>query len=327
MLVKRVLIGFLAPMLLASAKPKESFTSGAQTVLSVDEHKYYFSYKTNLQNQTSFQIFCKEYIFKQMLIWDRSNGSVGYHVSCRKSFHKNRKIVIWIHGGPWQSTSRNLSLEQLAFVGAGYDLYIPHYPGSTERKVTFDGPVMVPDVLDALSELKSAFGWSRKRYERVEVFGESFGAFLAASLAPELGDKNALFLHNPSLGGKGRLEEIYAGLPDDGLMAAVPRERARAEVKRITDAYFGRLRDYDPLRLLQSTKGLKLKLIYGGRDKLMVPKEIQSLANLAVPSCGVDYRPDNGHESARTIEQYEKFRSLIRCGDVPAKRHGGAAAR
>lgn len=251
-----------------------------------------------------------------MLIWDGPNGSAGFHVSCRKESGNNRKIVIWLHGGPWHSASKNLTLEQLAFMDGGYDLFIPHYPGSTERRVTFEGAVMVPDVVNALSELKGAFAWSRKRYERVDVFGESFGAFLAASLAPELGEKNSLFLHNPSLGGKSRLEEIYEGLPDDELMNGVPKERARAEVKRITDAYFHRLANYEPLRLLQSTKGLKLKLVYGGRDKLLVPEEIQSVASLAVPGCGVDYRPDNGHESGRTPEQYESFRNLIRCGNV-----------
>jgi acetyl esterase/lipase len=250
-----------------------------------------------------------------MLIWDGPNGSPGFHVSCQKGYGKNRKIVLWIHGGPWIAASRNLSLEQLAFMDAGYDLFIPFYPGSPERRVTFEGPVMVPDIVDAFTELKAAFGWARKRYEGVDALGESFGAFLAVSLAPELGENNSLFLHNPSLGGKSRLEEIYAGRPDDELMEGVPKEQARAEVKRITDAYFGRLKDYAPLRLLESTKGLKLKLIHGGRDKLMVPEEMQSLARLAVPGCGVDYRPDNRHESGRTPEQYESFRKLIRCGN------------
>ncbi|HEY0149373.1 MAG TPA: alpha/beta hydrolase [Allosphingosinicella sp.] len=327
MLVRKFLMVGLAVLPLSFAEAKPYVAEGEQTTLAMDEHRYHYRYKTRLVDGRSIRVFCKEYTFKQLLIWDGLSGSVGFHVSCRKSFSKNRKIVIWIHGGPWHSASRNLTLEQLAFMSAGYDLFIPHYPGSTERRVSFDGPVMVPDVVTAFTELKGAFGWSRKRYERVDVFGESFGTFLAASLAPELGEKNSLFLHNPSLGGKRRLEEYYAGLPDNELMNGVPTERARGEVKRITDAYFGRLKNYEPIRILQSTKGLKLKLVYGGRDNLMVPGEIESLARLAVPGCGVDYRRDNEHESAKTVEQYESFRNLIRCGNArPSNRPDPAAA-
>jgi acetyl esterase/lipase len=315
MLVKKRAIMILVIPLLCAGKPREHVTSGEQTVLSVDARKYNYRFKVKLEDGQELSTFCWEYKFREMLIWDGPDGSPGFHASCRKAARKNRKMIMWLHGGPWAPASRNMVLEQLAFMNSGYDIFIPFYPGSPERRVTFEGPVMVPDVVDALRELKGAFGWARKRYERVDVLGESFGAFLAASLAPELGGKNSLFLYNPSLGGKSRLEEYYAGRPDDELMAGVPKERARAEVKRITDAYFGRLKDYFPLRLLESTKGLKLKLIYGGRDQLMVPEEIQSLARLAVPSCGVDYRPDNGHESGRTPEQYQSFRDLKRCGN------------
>jgi acetyl esterase/lipase len=315
MLVKKRAIMILAIPLLCAGKPREHVISGEQTVLSLDAHKYNYSFKVKLEDGQELSTFCREYKFREMLIWDGPDGSPGFHVSCRKGSRKNRKMLIWIHGGPWAPASRNMVLEQLAFMDSGYDIFIPFYPGSPERRVTFEGPVMVPDVVDALRELKGAFGWARKRYARVDVLGESFGAFLAASLAPELGKKNSLFLHNPSLGGKSRLEEYYAGRTDDELIAGVPTEHARAEVKRITDAYFGRLKDYVPLRLLESTKGLKLKLVYGGRDKLMVPGEMQTLARLAVQGCGVDYRPDNGHESGKTREQFGSFRNLVRCGN------------
>ncbi|HEX8239287.1 MAG TPA: alpha/beta fold hydrolase [Allosphingosinicella sp.] len=301
-------------------KPKGWMNESDQQTLVVNDHRIYYRLKIKFPTQGKVSIFCREYTFKQMLVWDGMNGSPGFHVSCMKHRRNNRKLVIWLHGGPWVNARSSLDAEQLAFVGAGYDLFIPLYPGSTDRPIKFEGSVMVPDVVDALTELKAAYGWGRKHYERVDVAGESFGAFLAASLAPELGQNNSLFLFNPSLGGKSRLEEYYARRPDDALMRGVPKEAARAEVKRITDAYFGRLRDYAPLRVLESTKGLKLKLIYGGRDDLMKQDEIQSLIRLAVPGCGVHYRPDNGHESGNSPEQYEAFRKLIRCGNVPPHR-------
>lgn len=316
MLAKKSLIVMLAMPMLTAGKSGEYITRGEQTVLAVNAHRYLSSIKSELGNKSIVTTFCLEYQFKEMLVWDGTNGSPGLHLSCRKGLRKNRKIVIWLHGGPWASANSGVVPEQLAFMEEGYDLFIPFYPGSAERRVTFEGSTMVPDIVDALRELKGAYGWARKRYERVDVLGESFGAFLATSLAPELGPDNSIFLHNPSLGGKSRLEEIYAGQPDDELMDGVPKERARSELKRITDAYFGRLGDYSPIRLLESTKGLKLKLIYGGRDKLIIPEEIRSLTRLAVPGCGVDYRPGNGHESGKTPEQYESFRNLIRCGKV-----------
>lgn len=289
-------------------------------MLSVDDHKRNFDLEIVWPEGRKIGTFCKDYTFKQILVWNDLLGSAGFHISCLKGRRANRKLVIWLHGGPWVHAKSGLVPEQVAFLDAGYDLFIPLYPGSADRPIKFEGPVMVPDVVDALAELKAAFGWGRKHYKRVDVAGESFGAFLAASLASELGEKNSLILINPSLGGKSRLEEYYADQPDDRLMEGVPKEAARAEVKRITDAYFGRLESYAPLGLLQSTKGLKLKLVYGGRDTLMDSKEIQSLAHMAIPGCGVDYRPDNEHESGKTPEQYESFRKLIRCGEVTRPR-------
>lgn len=323
---KRFIMIMIAP-LLAAGKPTEYLTSSEQTVLSVSAHRNFYRFKITTDKKQVLSTFCQKFRLREMLIWDGPDGSPGFHISCRKYFSKNRKIVLWVHGGPWTAASTSLSLEQLAFMDAGYDLFIPFYPGSTERRVTFEGPVMVPDVVDALRELKAAFEWSRKRYDRVDVHGESFGAYLAASLAPKLREEESLFLHNPSLGGKTRLEEIYASRSDDELIEGVPKDRARAEVKRVTDAYFGRLNDYVPLRILQSAKGLKLKLVRGGRDNLMDPEEIRSLARLAVPGCGVDYRPENGHESGKTPEQYESFRRLIRCVNVHARKPPSAASR
>lgn len=295
------------------AKPDRYFTGTDQQVLVKDFDKQNHKIQVSLPHEKRVSIFCRRYTFRQMLVWDGPSGAAGFHVSCLNSLRKNRKLVIWLHGGPWTRASKDLVLEQLAFLDAGYDLFIPLYAGSADRPIKFEGPVMVPDAVDALAEVKAAFGWGRRHYNTVDVFGESFGAFLVASLAPELKEKSTLFLHNPSLGGKRRLEEIYAGLPDDQLMEGAPKERARAEVKRITDAYFGRLKNYVPIRLLESTNTLKLKLVHGGRDKLMEPDEIQRLARLAVPGCGVDYRPDNGHESGKTPEQFESFRNLIHC--------------
>lgn len=306
--------------LLAAGSPTEYLMSGEQNVLSVGVAKHFYRLKIITAENRVFSTFCLKYTIKEMLIWDGLNGSPGFHISCRKYPRRNRKIVIWIHGGPWVAASTNISVEQLAFMDAGYDLFIPFYPGSTDRRVTFEGPVMVPDFVHALTELKGAFGWSRKRYERVDVLGESFGAYLAASLAPELRKDDSLFLYNPTLGGKAGLERLYASSSDEKLIEGVPKERARAELKRVTDAYFGRLKDYAPLSILESTKGLKLKLVHGGRDKLTDSGEIRRLARLTVPACGVDYRPENGHESGKTPEQYESFRKLIRCGHVDSPR-------
>ena len=295
--------------------PPERVTRDDQTILDRSDHKRYFRYKIRTADGRTVSSFCKTFTFNQILVWHDSLGAFGYHISCLKQRRSNRKLAIWVHGGPWAPTSKDLVLEQLAFLDLGYDLYVLVYPGSSDRAVKIKGGVMDPDVVDALAEVKAAYGWGRKRYERVDVAGESFGAFVAASVAPELRERDSLFLINPSLGGKGRLEEFYAGQGDELKIVGVTKDAAKAEAKRITDAYFARLEGYRPLRLLQSMKRLKLKLVHGGRDNLMVAEEIKSLERLAVAGCGVDYRAENGHESAATAEQFKTFRNLIRCGN------------
>jgi pimeloyl-ACP methyl ester carboxylesterase len=313
MLVRNLLAVFAAMVSPLPSIQREYSTRGEQTVLSLERERN-FKYEIRLSDEDTVSTFCVEFTFKQMLIWDDMNGASGFHVSCKKGRRNNRKLVIWIHGGPWTYASKDMVLEQMAFLEGGYDLFIPLYPGSADRPIRFEGSQMIPDVVDALTEIKAAFGWAEKRYKTVDVVGESFGAFLATSLVPNLGSKNSLYLHNPSLGGPGRLAEYYASQGEDLKIEGVPKEASQAEAKRITNAYFARLENYHPRRLLESTKGLKLKLVYGGRDRLMVPDEIKSLERLAVPVCGVDYRPDNGHEFARTRQQFETFRAMIRCG-------------
>jgi pimeloyl-ACP methyl ester carboxylesterase len=312
-----MLVQFLLAAATLSPVPqasKEYLTTGKQTVLDVVAHKEEISYKIRTPDEGLVSTFCKKYIFNQLLVWSKNkNGAFGYHISCTKSLRKNRKLVIWIHGGPWAWASKDLVLEQLAFLDAGYDLFIPLYPGSSDRPIKFEGTQMVPDVVDALREVEAALGWGRRRYELVDVAGESFGAFLAASLAPKLGAKGSLYLMSPNLGGQNFLARQYASKGENLGMAGVSKDKVQAEAKRLNEAYFRRLEGYAPLRLLQATKGLKLKLVYSGRDNLLIPEEIQSLKRLAMPGCGVDYRPDDGHEFAYTKEQYDTFRKMIRC--------------
>lgn len=319
MLIPSFLIMIMTMASAPAAMSDKRFTDNDTQVVVTDDNKRRHIVWLSLSEQHRIQILCRKYTFKQMLVWSKSKGSAGFHISCEKGRSSNRKLVIWLHGGPWTHASRSLVLEQFAFMEAGYDLFIPLYAGSADRPVRFEGPVMVPDVVDALVEVKAAYQWGRRHYEAVDIYGESFGTFLAASLAPELKGQSSLFLHNPSLGGQRRLMEYYSS-HGDTLIEGVSKEAAQAEARRITEAYFGRLRGYAPLELLESTKGLKLKLVYGGRDELMDLEEIRRLARLAVPDCGIDYRPDNAHESGKTPEQYEGFRNLIRCGEFDGRR-------
>jgi hypothetical protein len=64
---------------------------------------------------------------------------------------------------------------------------------------------------------------------------------------------------------------------------------------------------------LQSTPGLRLKLVHAGADPLMDPDEIKLLRRLAVAGCGVDFRPESGHELGYTLEHIESTRNLIKC--------------
>ncbi|MEA3051282.1 MAG: hypothetical protein QOG72_185 [Sphingomonadales bacterium] len=305
----------------APAPPKctltitKSVTQNSEASLIVVQRSTNFEYKISLPNGEQVSTSCRTYQFREILVTYDSANAIGFHISCRKKAAGNRRLAIWIHGGPWAYASKDLVLEQLAFLDAGYDLFIPLYPGSSDREVTYDGPNMVPDVVDALLELKAALRWGRKRYRLVDVVGESFGAYLAASLAPELDNKGSLFLMSPNLGGQSYLARLYAGKGEELGIAGVRSDAVQVEAKRITAAYFRRLEDYVPLRLLESTKGLKLKLVYGGRDNLLVAEEIRTLEHLAMPGCGVDYRPTDGHLFAYTREQFETFRNMIRCGN------------
>jgi pimeloyl-ACP methyl ester carboxylesterase len=310
-----LLIALLSVLVLAMLprRPQPDLTASAPIVLSVVHRDANMVYKLNLPDGQVAELSCARFTWEKIAVSVSDRGAVGDHVRCTRGRTKARKLLIWIHGGPWAFAGTSLVLEQLAFLDAGYDLFVPHYPGSSDRPLELEGLRMQPDVLDAFQELGTAFKWGRRNYEAVEVAGESFGAFLAVSLLPQLRDGESLFLMNPSLAGRGALDRLYQRDGDQLKINGVRDDETAAKAKRITSAYFARLSGYNPTQQLQSTPGLRLKLIHAGADPLMDQNEIKLLRRLAVAGCGVDFRPESGHELGYTLEHIESTRNLIKC--------------
>ncbi len=279
-------------------------------------------------------IHCGEFSWEKIAIRAGKDKIPGFFIRCRKKISPD-KLVIWVHGGPWAFARTDLEVEQLAFLDSGYDIFVPFYPGSSDRPFKLIGSptksnvsatstelasgtgtrptAVTPDVVDAMSELKSTYDWGTRNYKVVDVVGESFGAFLTASTVSRFDRKSSLFLINPNLSGESFLEHLYASkgkkLEINGSSAASNPEAARI----LNDLYFKKLTNYNPLKVLRSAISIKIKLIYGGADSLLVAGEIEAIKALANAKCGIDYRPQNGHEFGFTQQHFEDTVRLIRC--------------
>lgn len=282
-------------------------------LLSVIERRENFEYKLRMAAGGEIGVFCNRFSWQNVVVWSRSGSAVGHHIRCGRDGDGKRKLLIWVHGGPWAYAGTDLVLEQLAFLEAGYDIFVPLYPGSSDRPTVLEGSRMVPDIVDAMEELRAAVKWGHRNYRTVDVLGESFGAFLAVSVAHDLHARDALFLVNPSLGGKRTLFERYARKGDGLEISGVEQDAVQRQAVRITETYFARLGDYDPIRRLSTLENVQIKLIYGGRDPLLVRQEIEFLVGNAVPGCGVEYRPQSEHEFGYKREHFQATRALIQC--------------
>lgn len=309
------LLYIAAPSLPARSNPD---VAEEPVILSVTKRERDFEYELRLPGNDRISMSCREFIWQKMVVSSANKGALGDFIRCSSGRESQRKLVIWIHGGPWAYAGTDLVLEQIAFLEAGYDLFVPLYPGSSDRPTVFEGAKMVPDVVDALDELQAVLNWSRTYYGLVDVAGESFGAFLAVTLMPRLTDKESLVLINPSLGGPRFLPRHYVREGGKLEINGVSNDATQAEAKRITEAYFRRLVNYDPAWLLQASPTANLKLIYGGSDDLMIKAEIALLRKLAVPRCGLEFRPDSGHEFGYTRGHLHAARKLIQCRRQPA---------
>lgn len=310
-LITAVIFGFAS-----SLASHDSSIAPQAIIVSVVKREKDLEYKLRYAREGEISLTCPDFVWDKVVVSSADRGALGNLISCRIGKEDNRKIAIWVHGGPWSYAGTELVLEQLAFLEAGYDLFVPLYPGSSDRPTIFEGIRMVPSGADALAELNTALDWSRRNYELVDVVGESFGAFLAVSLVPRLNARESLLLINPSLGGQRYLTGHYARKGAKLAINDVGNAATQAEAKRLTEAYFKTLVGYDPIRQLQATPPPNLKLIHGGADKLLVGHEIALLRKLAVPRCGVDFRPTSGHEFGFTQKHFNAARNLIRCQRV-----------
>lgn len=299
------------PALSSAASPAEPM------ILDLLYRESDFEYKLGLTDGSEVAISCDRFTWQKVVVAVEGRSALGHHIRCVRGAADPRKLAIWIHGGPWASAASDLVLEQMAFLESGYDLFVPLYPGSSDRPLRIEGERMVPDVLDAMAELRNALDWGREYYDRVDVVGESFGGFLAASLAPAIARRGSLYLVNPSLGGERYLLDFYARTREVPLINGAPAAAGEAETTRVTRAYFHRLGDFDAMRKLREAEGLEVKLIYGGADPKLLADEMAALKALAVPGCGVDYRPDGGHEFGHRRAEYDAALALIRCGREP----------
>lgn len=301
-------------MMAAASGSAAAGAPGDMMILEAVNRDRDFGYTMHLPGGHDLQMSCDWFTWQKVVVAVEGRSALGQHISCLKGAVAPRKLAIWIHGGPWGYASKDLLVEQLAFLQSGYDLFVPLYPGSADRPMIIEGELMVPDLVDAIGELSTSLAWGRKHYDRVDVVGESFGAFLAASLAPALGESGTLYLMNPNLGGKPYLLDFYARTGAVPEITGQTGEGVQADVKRITEAYFHRLKDFDAMGAVRETQGLEIKLIHGGADDRVIPAEIAVLKGMAVPDCGVDYRPADGHDFGYTPAHYDATLKLIRCG-------------
>lgn len=223
--------------------------------------------------------------------------------------------VVWLQGGPFSTFDPDINAEQAAMLSLGYDILVPLYIGSGERDVSLSGGVVTPDMDDALQELGYFLKWAQKRDQRVILFGTSYGAFLAATMAPKLRAADRLVLHNPIL------RPLRAVLPGPGADTSKPmiidgpvadlsaEEKTRLSTEALT-GFFRQWLEKDLISVLRARPPRHLFVIYGDSDQRIGMERIGDLLKLATASPLVLKNSD--HAGVNTLQDLQEFADGLR---------------
>jgi hypothetical protein len=271
---------------------------------------------------------------EMMLIYHNQNIPLRIRECKLTNSKRKTKALVWIHGGPFVKMSEEMPPEQSAYLVRGYTIIEPIYAGNLEKLPGLVGKVFKNDVDDALETVETVMKFANSRYNKVDLFGESFGGFLVPvylSKKPILKPDSRIILMNMMYYTPRRNYLDEGAVPTDQLPTKTEYPPLDAKVvyegkdqifkdflkdqvkisKFNMTHYFADFLDVSPFESLTAAgNDYNLYFITGGKDKIVCTPCINAFAKTRKPARLLSFA-ENGHESIKTRAQQEQFEQFL----------------
>jgi pimeloyl-ACP methyl ester carboxylesterase len=304
-----------------------------------------------LDDGSTYSIECESYAHESGKITGTSLDVPVIRFSCGQPAGR-KGIAVWLFGGPFAKLDEDgLLPEQLLLLELGYDLVVPLYPGSAERKYKVVGGSLTPDFQQAFDELAQVIAAVQQTGPLVLV-GESFGAILALSSSKHLRSDDTLILVEPLLVS---LKDAMVISGDPAALVLADRNRKKAGALDLPEGAnvsinnrrdpnsiklaerSDKASDFDEVALLHSymkdwlytsplanfsnPNGAKVLVLAGDLDPVAKKDDIDKLVQLAGSNASTIVLRGQGHGGVRSLQEIDLLRTYLLSDDgaVPSQ--------
>lgn len=296
--------------------------------------------EVELEDGSTFSVECASYLYESGKIAGTSLDVPVFRLRCGRP-QRNSGTAIWVFGGPFAKFGDGLLPEQVLLLELGYDLIVPMYPGSAERKYQVVDGRITPGLQTAFAELSELIAASQ-RLGHVLLVGESFGALLALQSAKLLRSEDRLMLAGPMLV-TFRDAMAINGDPASRILDAQKKENDLAlHLKEGTSFSIGNRSDpahvdkpgvtnkastrdevaiavnfmqdwlhTRPVTNFENPNGAQVLILAGDRDPFVKKEYIDELTDVAGPNVATILLPGQEHGGVRTLQEIELLRNYL----------------
>ncbi len=297
--------------------------------------------EVDLDDGSTFAIECAGYFRESGKVITTSADVPVVRIGCGR-VQANRGTAIWLIGGPFSKIDDDLLPEQLLLLELGYDLVLPMYPGTAERKYQVVAGKIDPDLRQGFTELGELIK-EAKSHGPVLLVGESFGALFALHTAKLLRFEDQLILLGPMVvslrdamaaAGDPALPALEAAMQDcgealslaDGTRLAIANDwepsmapetginSVHANTARelaVLVSFFGDWLVTSPLVDFENPNGARVLVIAGERDPLIGEEILAGLSSAAGSKFTRVMLSGQGHGGVRSLQEIETLRNYL----------------
>lgn len=299
---------------------------------------------SELDDGSEYSVGCTNYISETGKITGASLDVPVMRFSCGRS-EGSRGNAIWIYGGPFARFGESLLPEQMLLLELGYDLIVPFYPGSADRKYRVVAGAITPDLQQAFEEVAQLIT-VLQNVGPVVLAGESFGAILALTSNSRLRSEDRLLLAGPMLVSY-RDALVFGGVPASRVLAVHGKSKEvaltfpegvdisianQADQNRKTGD--GRpieastpdevalivsfMQDWlytSPLANFSNPNGAKVLVLAGELDPFATKGDVDRLVQIAGPNATAILLSGQGHGGVRSLKEIDLLRRYLLTAD------------
>lgn len=249
---------------------------------------------------------CADWRDWRVAVSGQGRAILGRLLTCAS---KPRGVVLWYHGGPFESGMGVLEPEQVAFLSRDYDVFVPFFPLSADREFLYSPSLMFPDYREAILEGQALASWAESSYGQTIFFGESLGAEYVLPLLSGSRYARAVFMH-PYFGGS---DELVSGFRVEAARVTKVTGFSFNQFKDIVGGFFAGSHPItgEAVRLAASDK--RTLWIYSSKDRRVDQTLLDSIGKQLISSCRVQRRSKAGHVFAVDVSEYNSFLKLLDC--------------